>query len=63
MFKFNNNLLPASFNDYFQSVKSIHRYHTRSLKTVYFLPRLNKKSGPKYSAYKGSLLWTELTLC
>ena len=63
IFKFNNNLLPASLNNYFKSVKKIHNYLTRSSEINYFLPNFNNKSGYKLLAYQGSLLWTELPLC
>ena len=56
MFKFKNNLLPASFKDYCKNVKCIHNYHTRSSETNYFLPRFNNKSGQKFLAYQGSKL-------
>ena len=62
MFKFNNNLLPANFNDYFKSIKNIHEYYTRSSETNFFLPRFSNKSGHKSLACQGSKLWTELTL-
>ena len=60
IFKFNKNLLPASFSDYFESVKNILNYHTRYSKTNFFLPSFNNKSGHKLLAYQGSELWTEL---
>ena len=63
MFKVNNDLLPANFNDYFKSIKNIHRYNTRSSATNFFLPVFNNKNGHKSLAYQGSKLWTELTLC
>ncbi len=63
MFKFNNKLLPANFNDYFKSIKNIHNYHTRSSETNFFLPRFNNKSGHKLLAYQSSRLWTRLPLC
>ena len=60
MFKFNNNLLPASFYEYFKSIKKFHNYHTKSLETIYFLPRFKNKSGHKLLAYQGSKLRAEL---
>ena len=53
MFKFKNNLLPDSFNDYFKSVKYVHSYHSWSSETNYFLPRFDSKSGHKLLAYQG----------
>ena len=62
MFKFKNDLLPANFDYYFNSIKNIHNYHTRSSETNFFLPRFNNKSGHKLLAYQGSRLWTKLPL-
>ena len=36
MFKFNNSLLPANFNNYFKSVKNVHNYYTRSSENILF---------------------------
>ena len=33
MFKFNNNLLPDNFKDYYKSIKNVHKNHTRSSET------------------------------
>ena len=63
MLRFNNNLLPANFNDYFKSVKNIHSCHTRSSETNVFLPRFNRKIGNKSLSYQGRKLWTKLPLC
>ena len=30
LFKFNNNLLPANFDNYYKCVKNVHNYHTKS---------------------------------
>ena len=62
MFKFKNNMLPSNFNNYFKSIKNVHKYNTRSSKINFFLPRYNKNSGQKSLAYQGSKLWTELPL-
>ena len=56
MFKFNNNLLPDNFQNYYKSVKNVHNYHTRSSETIFFLPRFNSKIGHKLLSYQGSNL-------
>ena len=63
MFKFNNNLLPDNFKNYYKSVKNVHNYHTRSSETNFFLPRFNSKIGHKSLSFQGSKLWTKLPLC
>ena len=62
MFKFNNNLLPDNFKNYYKSVKNVHNYHTRSSETNFFLPRFNSKIGHKSLSFQGSKLWTKLPL-
>ena len=52
MFKFNNNLLPDNFKNYYKSVKSVHNYHTRSSKTFFFLQRFNSETGHKSLSYQ-----------
>ena len=54
MFKFNNNLLPASKKSYFKSAKNIRSYHTRFSETNHFLPRFNNKRGYKLLAHQGN---------
>ena len=66
MFKFNNNLLPANFDNYYKSVKNVircHSYHTRSSENKFFKPRFNSKIGHKSLFYQGSKLRTKLPLC
>ena len=63
MFKFNNNLLPDNFNNYYKNVKNVHNYHTKSSEICFFLPRFNSKIGHKSQSYQGSKLWTNLPLC
>ena len=62
MLKFNDNLLPANFNNYYKSVKNAHNYHTRSSETIVFLPRLNSKIGHESLSYQGIKLWIKLPL-
>ena len=58
MFNFNNNLLPANFDNYYKSVKNVHNCHMKSSETNFFLPRFNSKIGHKSLSYQGSKLWT-----
>ena len=63
MFKFKNDLLSDNFDYYFNSIKNIHNYYTRSLETNFFLPRFNNEGGHKFLAYQGKRPWTKLPLC
>ena len=62
MFKFNNNLLPTNFDNYYKSVEYVHNYHMRSSETIFILPRLNSKIGHKSLSYQGSKLLTKILL-
>jgi len=45
MFKFNNQMLPDSFYNYFIKLDSVHRYDTRQKSIEYFQPFASSESG------------------
>ena len=46
-FKFNKNLLPSSFNQFFVRVSNIHHYGTRNSNINLYIPKQNNLSGGK----------------
>ena len=51
MYKFENGLLPISFNNYFTNLKSIHSYNTRyKVKSKFFLPGFRTNYGKKHTS-------------
>ena len=61
MYKFENGLLPISFNNYFTNLKSIHPYNTRyKVKSKFFLPRFRRNYGKKTLQYVGIQIWSEV---
>ena len=61
MYKFENGLLPISFNNYFTNLKSIHPYNTRyKVKSKFFLPRFRTNYGKKTLQYVGIQIWSEV---
>ena len=58
MFKFNKNLLPSTFNNYFQRASSVHHHLTRYSKNNYFVPQSKKNSGLKCLSSLGTDLWS-----
>ena len=59
MFKFNNKLLPANFDNY--CIKEKISYEV--FKNNFFLPGFNSKIGNKSLSYQGSKFWSKLPLC
>ena len=60
MYKFENGLLPISFNNYFTNLESIHLYNTRyKAKSKFFLPRFRSNYGKKTFQYVGIQTWSE----
>ena len=60
VFKFKENLLPVNFSLYFNKIKSVHSYGTRSSQTNYFLPRVATQGAKKSLRYKCPFLWKKL---
>ena len=60
MYKYNNNSLPTSFNNYFSPVDNIYSHNTRNKKFKLFIPRVNKKLGQKSISFLGSKCWNKI---
>ena len=59
-YKFNNNLLPNSFNSFLTDIPDIHSYNTRNSKNNYYINRQNKKTGCTTINYLGPKLWRNI---
>ena len=55
-FKFDNNLLPTFFNNYFTDLHSIHSHNTRNSTNRFFLNTQNNKAGYTTINYLGAKL-------
>lgn len=59
-FKFNKNLLPSSFNQFFVKVSNIHHYGTRNSNINLYIPKQNNLSGGKMLQSLGSKIWNDM---
>ena len=59
-FKYNKNLLPSSFNNFFIKISSIHQYGTRNSKINFFIPNQNNLSGCRRLQSLGAKLWKDI---
>ena len=61
MFKYNNRLLPPSFNIYFTKLDVIHRYNTRQKVTSeIFQPFITSETGKKSFQHIGLKIWKNI---
>ena len=61
MFKYNNNLLPSVFNNFFNSVSNIHKYRTRSAtKNNFHIPKANTNYGKFNIRFQGAKIWNAI---
>ena len=61
MFKYNNRLLPPSFNNYFTKLDVIHHYNTRQKGTSeFFQPFIASETGKKSLQYIGLKIWKNI---
>ena len=61
MFKYNNNLLPSVFKNFFNSVSDIHNYRTRSAtKNNFHIPKPNTNYGKSNIRFKGAKTWNAI---
>ena len=59
-FKFNNNLLPNTFNQIYTNISAIHQYSTRNSHNRFFRNQHNKTSGYITLQHLGSKLWSNI---
>ena len=61
MFKFNNNILPTSFNNYFLKLDKVHNYNTRqTTRNVYFQSFVGSETGRKTLYHICLQLWRDI---
>ena len=61
MFKYNNRLLPPSFNNYFTKLDVIHHYNTRQKVTSeFFQPFIASEAGKKSLQHIGLKIWKNI---
>ena len=60
MYKYNKNMLPNTFTQYFKSTTTVHNYNTRNSKTNYFIPRQKSNKGLSTLSYLEAKLWSEI---
>ena len=61
MFKYHHQLLPKAFDNYFQSVSTIHRYNTRlASRSSYYAEPIRTNFGRFSFKYNGPILWNTL---
>ena len=63
MYKFQNQLLPATFHSYFTKVTNVHSYNTRlaSIKTIILYSICKNYSYGKFSVrFKGPSIWNTI---
>ena len=61
MFKFNNNILPTSFNNYFLKLDKVHNYNTRQTsRNVYFQSFVGSETGRKTLHHICLQLWRDI---
>ena len=63
MYKFDNDLLPDNFNEYFQYVRNVHTYSTRmSTNKCMYIKISNTKFSKKMLKVKGTEIWNSIPL-
>ena len=63
MYKFNNDLLPENFQEYFKYVRSIHHHNTRMSSNLCMYPiKTNTKFSKSTLKYKGVEIWNSIPL-
>ena len=61
MLKYNNRLLPPSFNNYFTKLNVIHHYNTRQKVTSeFFQPSIASETGKKFLQHIGLKIWKNI---
>ena len=61
MFKYNNNLLPPVFKNFFVSVSTIHKYQTRSAtKENFYIPKAKTNYGKFNIRFQGAKTWNAI---
>ena len=59
-FKFHQNVLPYSFNNYFTAISDIHRYNTRNFKNRFYIHKQLKQTGLKTLSFMGAKFWNTI---
>jgi len=65
MHSFHNNLLPANFENYFQTVSNHHNHYTTSIaKNNFYLKRTNSNTrcGQQCFSYSGVKIWNKISI-
>ena len=59
-FKFKNNRLPESFNNFFIQIASIHSYNTRNFQNRLYLKKQIRQTGLTTLSHMGAKFWNEI---
>ena len=61
MYKFHNNTLPQSYNNFFQKITETHCHFTRSAANQnYFIPRVETSLGKRNLTCQGAVAWSSI---